>query len=138
MQGQRTLLAIAIAAFASRHADAVIYLFFVLPVRAGAFVWISVLIAFVGFLATKDLGGLVGLWTATAVAFWRARPGGGQPTLRATAAAREGGAAALAARSTAPSQPAARRRRATAAAGRRSTESSGKGSGPGTRKLAEP
>ena len=82
MQGQRTLLAIAIAAFASRHADAVIYLFFVLPVRAGAFVWISVLIAFVGFLATKDLGGLAGLWTATAVAFWRARPGGGQPTLR--------------------------------------------------------
>ena len=82
MQGQRTLLAIAIAAFASRHADAVIYLFFVLPVRAGAFVWISVLIAFVGFLATKDLGGLAGLWTATAVGFWRAQPGGGQPTLR--------------------------------------------------------
>jgi hypothetical protein len=81
MQGQRMLLAIAIAAFASRHADAVIYLFFVLPVRAGAFVWISVLIAFVGFLASKDLGGLAGLWTATAIAFWRARPGG-RPTLR--------------------------------------------------------
>jgi hypothetical protein len=82
MQGQRTLIAIAIAAFASRNAQAVIYLFFVLPVRAGAFVWISVLIAFVGFLATKDLGGLVGLWTATAIAYSRARPGGGRPTLR--------------------------------------------------------
>ena len=82
MQGQRTLLAIAIAAFASRNADSVIYLFFVLPVRAGAFVWISILIAFVGFLATKDLGGLVGLWTATAISFLQARPGGGMPTLR--------------------------------------------------------
>ena len=82
MQGQRTLIAIAIAAFASRNAQAVIYLFFVLPVRAGAFVWISVLIAFVGFLATKDLGGLAGLWTATAIAYWRARPGGGRPSLR--------------------------------------------------------
>ena len=82
MQGQRTLIAIAIAAFASRNADAVIYLFFVLPVRAGAFVWISVLIAFVGFLATKDLGGLAGLWTAIGVAFWRAQPGGARPPLR--------------------------------------------------------
>jgi membrane associated rhomboid family serine protease len=82
MQGQRTLIAIAIAAFASRNAEAVIYLFFVLPVRAGAFVWISVLIAFVGFLATKDLGGLAGLWTATAIAYLRARPRGGRPTLR--------------------------------------------------------
>jgi membrane associated rhomboid family serine protease len=81
MQGQRTLIAIAIAAFASRNADAVIYLFFVLPVRAGAFVWISVLIAFTGFLATKDLGGLAGLWTATAIAFARARPAGGRTTL---------------------------------------------------------
>lgn len=82
MQGQRTLLAIAIAAFASRNAEAVVYLFFVLPVRAGAFVWISVLIAFIGFLATKDLGGLAGLWAAIGVAFWRARPGAGRTTLR--------------------------------------------------------
>jgi len=82
MQGQRTLLAIVVALFAVRYADAVIYLFFVLPVRARAFVWVSVLIAFVGFLATKDLGGLAGLWTATAAAYWRGRPGGRPPSLR--------------------------------------------------------
>jgi membrane associated rhomboid family serine protease len=82
MQGQRALLAVAIAAFASRNAEAVIYLFFVLPVRAGAFVWVSVAIAFVGFLASKDLAGLAGLWTATAMGFLRARPRGGRPPLR--------------------------------------------------------
>jgi len=82
MQGQRVLLAIAIAGFARRNADAVVYLFFVLPVRAGAFVWVSVLVAFVAFLATRDLAGLAGVWTATAVAFVRARPRGGVPPLR--------------------------------------------------------
>jgi membrane associated rhomboid family serine protease len=81
VQGQRALLAIAVAAFASRHADAIVYLFFVLPVRAGAFVWFGIAIAFVGFLATKDVAGLAGLWTATAVAFLRARPRGGRPPL---------------------------------------------------------
>jgi membrane associated rhomboid family serine protease len=80
MQGQRMLLAISIAAFAARNRDAVIYLLFVLPVRAGAFVWVSLLVAFVGFLSTKDLGGLIGLWTATGVAVWRSRSG--PPSLR--------------------------------------------------------
>ena len=82
VQGQRALLAIAVAAFARRNADAVVYLLFVLPVRAGAFVWVSLAIAFVGFLATRDLAGLAGLWTATGVAFWRARSGAGLPPLR--------------------------------------------------------
>ena len=82
MQGQRMLLAISIAAFARRNGDAVIYLFFVLPVRARAFVWVSVLIAFVGYLSTKDLGGLAGLWVATGVAYWRGQPGSGPPSLR--------------------------------------------------------
>jgi membrane associated rhomboid family serine protease len=82
MQGQRVLLATCIAAFATRNRDAVIYLFFVLPVRAWAFVWVSVLVAFVGFLSTKDLGGLLGLWTATGVAVWRSRRRGSAPSLR--------------------------------------------------------
>jgi len=42
----------------------------------------GVLIAFVGFLSTKDLGGLLGLWTATGVAVWRSRRRGGPPSLR--------------------------------------------------------
>jgi membrane associated rhomboid family serine protease len=82
MQGQRMLLAICIAAFAARNRDALVYLFFVLPVRAGVFVWVSVLIAFVGYLSTKDIGGLAGLWAATGAAYWRARPAGGPPSLR--------------------------------------------------------
>ena len=122
MQGQRTLLAIAIAAFASRNADAVIYLFFVLPVRAGAFVWISVAIAFVGFLATKDLAGLAGLWTATAVAYFRrGAPGGGPPLRRSSGEAR--GAAALAPRPPAPAQrPAGCRRRSRRGSRRRDSQ----------------
>lgn len=81
MQGQRTLLAVAIAAFASLNADATILLFFVLPVRARAFVWLSLLLAFIGFLAVKDLAGLAGIAVATGIGYWRATGRGG-PRLR--------------------------------------------------------
>lgn len=61
MQGQRTLLAFAIAAFATLNRHATILLFFVLPIQARWFLWIEVLFAFVAFLATKDLAGFVGI-----------------------------------------------------------------------------
>lgn len=61
MQGQRTLLAFAIAAFATLHRNATILLFFVLPIQARWFLWIEVLIAFIAFLGTKDLAGFVGI-----------------------------------------------------------------------------
>lgn len=61
MQGQRTLLAFSIAAFATLNRHATILLFFVLPIQARWFLWLEVLFAFIVFLATKDLAGFVGI-----------------------------------------------------------------------------
>ncbi|HUP42777.1 MAG TPA: hypothetical protein VM599_06155 [Thermoanaerobaculia bacterium] len=61
MQGQRTLLAFSIAAFATLNRHATILLFFVLPIQARWFLWLEVLIAFIAFLATKDLAGFIGI-----------------------------------------------------------------------------
>lgn len=69
LQGQRMLLAMTIAAFATLMGDATIYLFFVLPVRARWFLWIEILFAFMAYLGTKDLPGFLGLCTAVA-AVW--------------------------------------------------------------------
>ncbi len=70
MQGQRTLLAILIAAFATLNGDATIYLFFVLPMPARWFLGLEVLFAFLGFLATRDLAGFVGLTVAVLATWW--------------------------------------------------------------------
>jgi hypothetical protein len=67
MQGQRTLLVIAIAAFATLFGQATIYLFFILPIQARWFLWIEILFAFMGFLGTRDLAGFVGLCVAVGV-----------------------------------------------------------------------
>ncbi|MEM6454147.1 MAG: rhomboid family intramembrane serine protease [Acidobacteriota bacterium] len=64
MQGQRMLLTVFIAAFAVINRDATIYLFFVLPIRAGHFLWIEILFAFMGFLATRDIAGFLGVCAA--------------------------------------------------------------------------
>lgn len=61
MQGQRTLLAFSIAAFATLNRHATILLFFVLPIQARWFLWLEVLFAFIAFLGTKDLAGFVGI-----------------------------------------------------------------------------
>lgn len=71
MQGQRVLLAIVVASFAALHREATIFLFFVLPVRAGWFPAITLLVAFLGFLQIHDLSGFVGIATATAFAWYR-------------------------------------------------------------------
>ena len=67
MQGQRTLMVIAIAAFATLFAQATILLFFILPIQARWFLWIEILFAFMGFLSTRDLAGFVGICAAVAV-----------------------------------------------------------------------
>ncbi len=73
MQGQRMVLAILIAAFATINRDATVYLFFVLPVVARWFLWLAPLFAFIGFLqmpaagGPRDLPGLAGICTAVAV-----------------------------------------------------------------------
>jgi hypothetical protein len=64
LQGQHVLVVLLIAAFATLFADATIYLFFVLPVRARWFLWIEIALAFMGYLQTKDLAGFLGLSAA--------------------------------------------------------------------------
>jgi hypothetical protein len=79
VQGQRVLMAIVIAAFATLYADATIYLFFVLPLRARWFLWIEILFAFVAFLGTRDLPGFAGVCAAVGVTYTVVRhpgPGG--------------------------------------------------------------
>lgn len=61
MQGQRMLLAFAIAAFATLNRHATILLFFVLPIQARWFLWIEILFAFIAFLGTQDLAGFAGI-----------------------------------------------------------------------------
>jgi hypothetical protein len=66
IQGQRILMVVLIAAFAVANREATILLFFVLPLRAGWFVWLGILFGFVGFLSTRDLAGFGGICAATA------------------------------------------------------------------------
>ena len=68
MQGQRILIAILIAAFATLAGDATILLFFVLPLRARWCLWLTILLAFVAYLGSKDLAGFAGICAGTGVA----------------------------------------------------------------------
>lgn len=76
VQGQRVLMAILVAAFATLNPRATIHLFFVLPMPARWFIPLEVLLAFIGFLASKDLPGFIGLLVAIGVA-WALMRGGG-------------------------------------------------------------
>lgn len=82
MQGQRTLLAILIAAFATLYAEATILFMFVLPLRAGWFLWLGPLFAFVGFLSSHDAGGFAGICAATVATWLLLSPGGPTRKLR--------------------------------------------------------
>ena len=75
MQGQRMLLAIAIAGFALMRRDATIMLFFILPIRAKWFIAIEIAFAWIGFLGTGDLAGFLGICTAVGAVFVLLRPG---------------------------------------------------------------
>jgi hypothetical protein len=78
MQGQRMLLVLLIAAFATLYGRATIYLFFVLPVQARWFLPLEILIAFMGFLATRDLAGFLGICAGVGLVWWRLRRPGGR------------------------------------------------------------
>lgn len=82
MQGQRVLLTITIAAFATLNRDATILLFFVLPIRPRWFLWMEILIAFIFFLGTKDLAGFAGIVTAVGVTYASLVAGGPRRMLR--------------------------------------------------------
>jgi membrane associated rhomboid family serine protease len=77
MQGQRMLIVICIAAFATLYGEATILLFFVLPVKARWFLWLEILFAFVfGLLPTKDLAGFLGICAAVFLTYSTLTPGG--------------------------------------------------------------
>jgi hypothetical protein len=82
MQGQRMLLAILVAAFATLHSRATILLFFILPIEARWFLGLEILIAFLGFLPTHDLAGFVGICTAVGATWLTLAPGGPRRRLR--------------------------------------------------------
>jgi hypothetical protein len=69
MQGQLTLMAITVAAFATMNRRATIYLFFVLPIEARWFLGLEILFAFMGFLRTRDLAGFLGICTAVGMTY---------------------------------------------------------------------
>jgi hypothetical protein len=81
MQGQRMLLTIMIATFATVYGEATILLFFVLPIKARWFLWIEVLFAFMAFLTTKDLAGCLAISFAVWVTYATLTPGGPRQVL---------------------------------------------------------
>jgi membrane associated rhomboid family serine protease len=68
MQGQRILIAVLVAAFATLAGDATILLFFVLPLKARWCLWLAILLAFVAYLGSKDLAGFAGICAGTGTA----------------------------------------------------------------------
>ncbi len=84
LQGQRMLLAIMIAAFATANRRATILLMFVVPIEARWFLGIEILFAFFGYLGTHDLGGLLGVCAAVGLTYLYVRDGGFGRGLRQT------------------------------------------------------
>lgn len=82
IQGQQILLVILVAAFAVLRRDAVIYLMFVLPVKARWFLPLEILLAFMGFLWSKDLSGFLGLSAAVGMTWWTLQPSSPRRALR--------------------------------------------------------
>lgn len=76
MQGQWMLTAIFVAAFATAHRDATIYLFFVLAIPARWMLWVEILFAFMAYLFTKDLPGFVGLCSGVGLSYLYVRSSG--------------------------------------------------------------
>ena len=83
MLGQRMVLTILIAAFATLNGQATILLFFVLPMKARWFLWLEIVFAFVFyFLPYKDLGGFVGTCVAVFLTYSSLMPGGPRRVIR--------------------------------------------------------
>lgn len=66
MQGQSLLWALFVAAFATANRGATIYLI-IFPIEARWFLALAILIAFIGFLGSRDLAGFLGICTAVGI-----------------------------------------------------------------------
>ena len=82
MQGQRMVLAILIAVFATLNGQATVLLFFVLPIQARWFLLLEIVFAFLGFLSSHDFAGFVGVCAAVGFTVMAVKPGGGARALR--------------------------------------------------------
>lgn len=82
MQGQRMLLTIFVAAFATAYRHATINLFFVLPIQARWFLAIEILVALLLFLQIKDLPGFLGICAAVGITYTYITSGGTSGGLR--------------------------------------------------------
>jgi hypothetical protein len=81
--GQRMVMIILIAGFATLHGEATILLFFVLPIKARWFLWLEIVFAFVFFfLPYKDIAGFVGVCVAVFLTYSGLMPGGPGSVLR--------------------------------------------------------
>lgn len=69
MQGW-TLMSIIIAAWARAHRGATVLLMFILPIEAGYFIGLELLLAFLGFLMTRDVAGFVGICASIGLAWF--------------------------------------------------------------------
>jgi hypothetical protein len=69
LQGQQIVLAVLVAAFATLYSQTTLLLFFVVPVRAIWFLGLEILLGFLGFLWSKDLGGFLGLCVAVGLTY---------------------------------------------------------------------
>jgi hypothetical protein len=65
-----TLLSILLAAWARAHRGATILFMFILPIEAGWLIALEILLAFIGFLTTKDLPGFVGICAAIGISWY--------------------------------------------------------------------
>jgi membrane associated rhomboid family serine protease len=75
MQGQSFFWALFIAAYATANRGATIYLI-IFPIEARWFLALEALMIFIGFLFTKDLPGLFGMYTALGIGVGYIRSGG--------------------------------------------------------------
>ena len=88
MQGQRMIVTILIAAFATLNRNATILLFFVVPIQARWFLLLEIVFAFLAFLSSHDLAGFLGICAAVGFTFgsltgWRTQGWWLQTRLRA-------------------------------------------------------
>jgi hypothetical protein len=77
IQGQRVLLVVLIAAFATINRRATIYLI-ILPIQARWFLGLEILLGFMGFLGTHDFGGFLGICAAVGMTYLYLVTGGGR------------------------------------------------------------
>lgn len=76
IQGQRMLLTIFVAAFATAYRHATVTLFFVLPIQAKWFLGIEILVGLILFLQTKDLPGFLAICAAVGITYTYITSGG--------------------------------------------------------------